>query len=364
MKAKKIIKICAICILALFAAILLTVGGYVIYVMAQYSRIEDKFVLEVQNNKEAVLEINTDYKIMSYNIGFGAYDREFSFFMDTGEMNDGTKTVGKYGKGVSKENVQKNTDGSLEIVKNAGADFYLLQEVDESSTRSYDINQRQAFSIDGYANTYAQNFHSAYLMYPFSDPHGAVRSGLLTLSKYKIESAVRRSFPVSDGFPDKFFDLDRCFSVHYIPCAGGKTLVLINLHMSAYDEGGTIRAEQLVMLNAIFEEELEKGNYVIAGGDFNHDIAGTADKFASGQKRPDWLYVLEDDDLALGMRFVGDSTAPSCRGADIPYEKGVNYIVAIDGFTVSQNIEVSIETLDNEFLYSDHNAVTMTFKLL
>ena len=46
--------------------------------------------------------------------------------------------------------------------------------------------------------------------------------------------------------------------------------MLINLHMSAYDEGGTIRAKQLEMLNAVLSEERAAGNYVIAGGDFNH----------------------------------------------------------------------------------------------
>ena len=55
---------------------------------------------------------------------------------------------------------------------------------------------------------------------------------------------------MTTSFIDKLFDLDRCFAVNYLPVEGSdKKLVLINLHMSAYDKGGTIRAEQLKMLN-------------------------------------------------------------------------------------------------------------------
>ena len=120
------------------------------------------------------------------------------------------------------------------------------------------------------------------MQYPFNDPIGTINAGILTLSNYKIDNAVRRSFPVTTSLIDKLFDLDRCFAVHYLPIDGSeKQLVLINLHMSAYDEGGTIRAAQLKMLNGVLAEEYAKGNYVIAGGDFNHCLI--ADKFDSDE---------------------------------------------------------------------------------
>ena len=51
--------------------------------------------------------------------------------------------------------------------------------------------------------------------------------------------------------------------------------------MSAYDKGGTIRAKQLEMLNAVLKEERDKGNYIVAGGDFNHCLI--ADRFESDE---------------------------------------------------------------------------------
>lgn len=83
---------------------------------------------------------------------------------------------------------------------------------------------------------FAYNFRSSYLFYPFSDPHGKSNSGMVTLSRYKIQSSMRKSFPVDTGI-SKFFDLDRCFVVTRLNVSD-KQLVLINVHMSAYDEGG------------------------------------------------------------------------------------------------------------------------------
>ena len=186
----------------------------------------------------------------------------------------------------------------------------------------------------------------------------------MSLSKYGISSAVRRSYPVSTSFA-KFFDLDRCFTVMYLPVIGSeKQLVLINSHMSAYDTGGTIRVKQLEMLNETIAQERDKDNYVLVGGDFNHDIAASGTLFPSEQEFPEWVYTLTDDDLADGFRFAAAVNAPTCRAAEIPYEKGVNYTVVVDGFIVSDNIEVvSVENTDLDFQYSDHNLAVMKFKL-
>lgn len=368
-KTKRRIKTAVIVLLSILGAFVLTVLGYVLYVVCQYNRIEDNLPLSVENQTQTLLDGEGTYSLMTYNIGFGAYSPEYSFFMDTGIMHDGTKTRGKYGKGMSKADVQKNTDGSLAVVKEQNADFVLLQEVDEKADRSYKINQLEAFrGLEGYGSVYACNFHSAYLFYPFNDPHGASNAGLLTLSKYKIDNAVRRSYPISTGF-SKFLDLDRAFSVSRYALAGGKEMLLVNSHMSAYDEGGTIRAAQLQFLNAFMQAEYEKGNYVIVGGDFNHDIANSVEMFTQqypdGQQVPPWVFQLTNEDLPQGFSIAAATNAPTCRGADIPYEKGIDFTVVIDGFIVSDNVKVeTIENIDLEFAYSDHNPAKLTFSLL
>lgn len=374
---KRAIKITAIALACIICAAALIVGGYVGYVAAQYYRIEDKLPLEVSGGGESV-KVGEILSVTTYNLGFGAYSPEYSFFMDTGIMDDGTEVAGIYAKGMNKADVSKNVDGQIEVSKRENSDFYFFQEADEKADRSYNINMVKNIrdNFAGYSSTYAENFHTAWLLYPFNDPLGTTKAGIVTLSKYKIESAVRRSFPLTDNFIDKLFDLDRCFSIHYLPVEGSeKKLVLINLHMSAYDEGGTVRAKQLEMLNAVLKEEYEKGNYVIAGGDFNHCLI--ADEFASDeeafshfeskQKIPDWVKssVLHKSEIAQGFSIAADKDNSTCRGADIPYEKGVNFTTAIDGFLFSDNVErISVNTVNTEYAYSDHNPVTLKFKLI
>lgn len=366
MKAVKIICVVLACIIGL--AVLIA-AGYVIYVAATYSRIEDNLQLEPQGEgtSSAGVAAGGEYKIMTYNIGFGAYLPEYSFFMDTGVMNDGTKTAGKYGKALAKDKVQYSTEGVANAIKAQQCDFVFAQEVDEDADRSFHVNQLEYLKgqAPGYQSVFAQNFHSAYLFYPFNDPHGKTDAGILTLSAYNVSSAVRRSFPVATDF-SKFFDLDRCFSVSRVR-AGERELVLINLHMSAYDEGGVIRAKQMEMLLGVLNEEKQKGNYVIAGGDFNHDICNSAGTFKTEQQKPDWVATFPADSLPEGFAIAvaqNKNEVPTCRSSDIPYQKDVNYTVIIDGFIISDNIEAQeVTNIDTQFAYSDHNPVVMKFKL-
>lgn len=355
-------------VLGIFAVLAAAVAAYVIYMQVQYDRIEDFTELATQNPKQERIKEGETYRIMTYNIGFGAYSYDYSFFMDAGEMKNGTKTAGKHARARSKEEELANTEGSVKLLKEQGTDFIFTQEVDEKATRSYQVNQREILEKEfpDYGTVFANNFHSAYLLYPFYEPHGSVQAGMMTFSKYQILGNMRRQFPVSDAFFTKFTDLDRCFLVSRLPVEGGKELVLIQVHLSAYDEGGTIRAKQLERLNEVLTEERDQGHYVIVGGDFNHDIADSIDTFPSEQKIPEWVYQLSDDSLAEGYHFVRAENAlevPTCRGADISYEKGVTYTVIVDGFLISDNIKASAENLDAGFTYSDHNPVVMEFVL-
>lgn len=357
-------------VIIIILALLLVVGGYVIYLQSNYYRIEDHAVLEVEDNGEDVLKTGDTYSVVTYNIGFGAYGPDYSFFMDTGEMKDGTKTSGKYGKAMSLESVEAHTEGALGVIEDLDADFYLLQEVDEDADRSYHVNQKEFIktAMTGYASVFANNFHSAYLFYPFNDPHGAGQAGLLSFSRYQISEAERRSYPVDNSFITKFTDLDPVLCAKRLPVEGGMELVLINSHMSAYDEGGTIRAQQLELLNSVMSEEYAKGNYVIVGGDFNHAMGeAVAEGFPTEQKFPAWVAVLTEDDLADGVRIVraeNELEVPTCRGADIVYTKGVNYTTVVDGFLVTDNVRAAAENVDTDFAYSDHNPVKLQFELM
>ncbi|HEY9575948.1 MAG TPA: endonuclease/exonuclease/phosphatase family protein, partial [Lachnospiraceae bacterium] len=345
-------------------SILLIGGIYLAYVVLSYHRIEDKRKLEIEvSGDEKVetkeLQIQENYKIISYNVGFGAYTPDFSFFMDGGKSS--------WAK--SKESVRQSISGAAQTIVEAKADFALLQEVDVGGTRSRHVNEYDLIkdTLGKPYNVFAMNYDSAFLMYPLLEPHGKNKSGIATVSDYPILESVRRKLPISTSF-SKFLDLDRCYSVSRLPVANGKDLVLINVHMSAYGGSPQIRQGQISMLKEEMKQAYEDGNYVICGGDFNHDLKAKegeigdfewAQPFPKSQL-PSYVKFAIDDLSKEGQRNLWDTA----RDTKTPYREGETWTVTLDGFIYSDNIEVKkYDTINTGFQYSDHEPVFMEFSL-
>ena len=352
---------------ALIGLLALVVGGYAVYLTVQYERIPDGQPLEITPAADGgPVPVGTACTAITWNIGFGAYNRNFSFFMDSGVMDDGTAVTGTDSRAESRAAVEENLQHQLETLAPLSPDFLLLQEVDTDADRSYHIDLSAAYqaAYPDMGSVFASNFHSAYLFYPVTKPHGRVQSGLLTLSRYGIDEAVRRSYPVDDRFPAKFFDLDRCFAVLRLPVENGRQLVLVNSHMSAYDEGGVIRDRQMDVLCRFLEAEAAAGSYVIVGGDFNQTL--TDDPFPSRQQVPAWVHSFDAGRLPGGYRVVpatNGSQVATCRSTDLPYTPGVNYTAVLDGFLVSDRVTAEALHIDAGFQASDHNPVLLRFTL-
>lgn len=376
-KAKKVIKITGIILLAL----VIVLAAYIIYLYASYHRIPDNQELQVEEisqNTEAGNELTTEknYSALTYNIGFGAYTPDFSFFMDGGKSS--------WAK--SKDSVKETIKGAGELVASKDSDFALIQEIDLDATRSYHVNEYSILkeTIPAYNCVFAQNYDSAFLFYPFTQPHGKSKAGLALFSKYPITGSLRRSFPISTSFT-KFFDLDRCYSISRVPVDNGKELVIFELHMSAYGNSDAIREGQIRMLSEDMQKEYEAGNYVICGGDFNHDLkaADTQSKAsdASNNTQTDsgdsaepesWAYPFPRSELPEHFSFCLDQLSEdeknnlwnSARNADMEYVPGETYTVTLDGFIISDNVECTkYENVNTGYSYSDHDPVYMEFQL-
>ena len=344
---KKTLKVALYILLALVLIVL----AYVIYVFAAYYRVEDMQKLGVAHcdaasaaPMEGAPQTGVTYRVSSANVGFGAYSADYSFFMDGG----------KESRARSRQAVDENMRGEVSLVKDLSPDFALFQEVDIYGTRSWHIGE-DAYLDDVMGNSefnkvFAQNYDSPYLFYPLINPHGANQSGIVTLSRHPISSAVRRSLPIETGIM-KFVDLDRCYSVSRVPMENGRELVLYNLHLSAYTSDGTIATEQLEMLCADMLAEYENGNYCVAGGE--------NDTWA--QPIPEGTIP---DGLSLVVPFDPEHPVATCRTANEPYNEETTFRVTVDGFLVSDNVEaVSADVVDAGYRYSDHNPIYMDFIL-
>ena len=351
----KALKILGCLLLALVLIIAVALG---VFTVAEYRPADTETVI-ADHETEAVLETGKALTIVSWNCGYGALGDNADFFMDGGSS---VYTA-------DRDRVSSNLTGISEKLSALSPDIIILQEVDINSSRSYGTDERNEFRKtlpEGASEAFAYNFNALYVPYPLP-PIGHVESGLYTLSRIQARTAERISLPVPFSWPVRLVNLKRCLLVSRYPVKGSdKELVLINLHLEAYDsgEGKEAQTRQLVSL---MQAEYEKGNYVIAGGDFNQrftNIDQSAYPVYDGMWQPG---EIDAEAFGEGFTLLMDNTTPSCRSLDRPWagETAENFqFYLIDGFIVSDNvIPDAVETLDFNFTCSDHNPVRMTFTL-
>ena len=353
---KKVMKVAVI----VLAAVFLIAASYMAYVFLAFHRIGSGSLTVEGGAPSAQLQTGTEYRILSYNIGFGAYEADYGFFMDGGTQSWAW----------SKERLDGNLKSIAGFLTEQAADLTIVQEVDIDSTRSYHFDERSYLTSGlgkGNAWVFAKNYDSPFLFYPILQPHGASRAGLMTFSAFPVTAAERVELPIEKGFT-KFLDLDRCYSKCRIP-AGDRELVLYNFHLSAYTSDGSIANEQLRILLDDMEAEYAKGNWCVAGGDFNKDLLGNSyDYFGEADTEYTWAQpipegLLEPYHASVVAPLNEQTPVPSCRNADGPYHPG-QYVLTIDGFLVSDNVTVGeSDVIDTGFAWSDHNPVYMRFTL-
>ena len=342
----------------LLALILLLSCGIGILTAVEY-RPADRETAAVEGTAAAAAPAQGDtLTVLTWNIGYGGLGEETDFFMDGG------KSV----RATSKETVQANMQAILTKIQSYAPDVLFLQEADECSSRTYRIDELALLrgGLSGYASSFAYNYKAAYVPYPVPTL-GKIASGLTTFTAFPVSGAERVQLPIPFAWPVRTVNLKRCLLVSRVPLADGeRELVLINLHLEAYDDGEG-KTKQTEMLAELLAAEAAKGNYVIAGGDFNQ-IFSTADKTAYPAREGTWQPG-EIDVTQIGgdWQFLMDAAVPSCRSLDQPYagaDKTNFQYYLIDGFIVSGNITVnSCKTQDLGFVNSDHNPVLLTLTL-
>lgn len=359
-RARRIVRRCLISLfkwlIAVVLAVAVLVGGLVGYLTVTEYDPDYAEKADVGNRIITTAFAGSSLRIVTFNTGYGGLGQDTDFFMDGG---DGVTPE-------SEELIKANMLGIENILKACDADVILLQEVDTDSKRSYDLNQwlQYEYDLHGYESRFALNYSCDFVPYPLGDFIGKVHSGLATFSRYDISSATRYALPCPFEWPVRVANLKRCLLVTRIPIEGREQeLVIINLHLEAYDDDGEGRKAQTQQLLSLLEEEYAKGNYVIAGGDFNQIFPDcdvypllNGENWAPGQL----------DALSDGWRYVYDDSLPTCRLLNEAYDprsEATQYYV-LDGFIVSPNVTVtSVQTLNEGFVYSDHNPVVLDIEL-
>ncbi len=347
---KRLFKIIGIVLLVIILAAAALIG---VLSLTEYKPAETETV-ELTGEGSRTLSAGDSFSLLTWNTGYAGLSKTADFFMDGGK---GVKTQ-------DKASVQNNIAAFEKLLTQEDADIVFLQETDRNSSRSYGIDQYEQIgeALSGTQRCFANNFKVLFIPYPVP-PIGKVDSGIATYSKFAASEAVRVRLPNPFSWPIRMANLKRCLLVTRIPVEGtDKELVLINLHLEAYDEGEG-KIAQTKMLAELMQSEYEKGNYVIAAGDFNQSFSGTDTSMYPVQGPELWQCgLLDEEQFGDGWQFLMDTSHPTCRSLDRAYDpddETFQYYM-IDGCIVSANIEVeSLETVDLGFENSDHNPVRL-----
>ncbi len=339
----------------LLGILLLALVGLIIFLsVTEYKPAPQQAAEFVQIQAAAPAQAKT-LTIYSWNIGYGGLGEESDFFMDGGTMVNPP----------SQDAVEKNLKGIEDFMTTNPADAWFLQEVDLNSAHTSYINELSILSeAYGGSHAFAYNYKCPFVPIPLP-PMGQVESGIATLTKLAMaNNAQRIALPCPFSWPVSAANLKRCLLVTRQPVEGSsKELVFVNLHLEAYDDGeGKIAQTKLLM--EVLQAEYAKGNYVIAGGDFNQTFPGALEIFPIMDTEKWTPGILESGMLPEGWQFAYDAGRATCRLLDKPYDETCQKYV-IDGFILSPNVQLElVKTIDLDFQYSDHNPVKLEVTLV
>jgi len=334
----------AILLIALILIGLIIYGTLTVY--------KPKAIQNLETNGKGLVVLPNELSFMIWNVGYCGLGKQMDFFYDGGKTVFGQKAW-------TENNLTHNANF---IAKQQNVDFVLLQEVDRNSRRSYKINQYQKFNetLSQHTSTFATNYKVQFLPFPFNKPLGKILSGLASYTKYQPLESERYQFPGSYAWPKSNYLLKRCFLLQRFSTQNGKQLVVINTHNSAYDSGGSLKKQEMEHLKNILEEEFAKGNYIVAGGDWNQI---PSDFNNNTFKKTEDVYEqipIPADYLPNNWQWIYDPKVATNRKLEKPYKADYTFTTLIDFYLISPNIElVEVKTEDLNFENSDHQPVFM-----
>lgn len=337
-------------IIIMVCVILLLILGILGYFTLRDYNPDKKEVIALQESEELSSDTIT---CVIWNIGYCGLSEDMSFFYDGGEQTRTTK---------------EKTEGNLafikdQLVKENEPHFFLLQEVDIASKRSYFINEFDAISkaLDNHYSYFATNYQVDYVPVPVTEPLGKVHGGLATFARYKPGKAMRYAFPGNYSWPMKLFMLDRCFLTIEYPLENGNKLIVVNTHNSAYDDG-SLKRKEMNFLKKYLLKEYAKGNYLIVGGDWNQSPPGIdsyKERFDLSQTLP-----VKKDFMPKGWKWGADFQIPTNRSLDTPLNEASKKRI-LDFYLVSPNVKIlDVKTRNHHFKHTDHHPVFAKFSLI
>ena len=287
---------------------------------------------------------------VTYSVGYGIHDSSYDCVFEGG----------KTGKASDQATVESNIDAVVTNIKALNPDVILLQEVDRSSARSYNLDEPEMIKtgLKMYNSVFAENHVCKYHPTGLS---GKINSGIQTLSKlHYLDTAERISLPDSDKWPYKTVSMKECMLVQRVEVEDStKQLVIINVHLTESE----MNLDQYKELAKFMQLEFAKGNYVIAGGNFSAMLPSVrADKYPENDDGGFYPTQLPMNVLTGGWKYCTDDSLPSARRCDKAYNSNEDnaQVYVTDGLITSPNTLISdVKTIDTQFEACAHNPISV-----
>jgi endonuclease/exonuclease/phosphatase family metal-dependent hydrolase len=286
--------------------------------------------------------------VISYNIGYLSGLANAAYKPEAGESAEVATGAAFF---------EQNLARAIATLQSLNPDLIALQEIDLDAKRSYHVNQVQALAkalgFPAWAITI--NWDKTYVPFPFWPPaahFGKVVSGQAVLSRYPIQKndrIVLEKVTHNPFFYNALY-LDRLAQVTEI-AIDGQPLILINLHLEAFDAPTRINQTQVVKDLA---ESYAENYPVLLLGDFN-----------SAVNRAEEGDIKSIEILSQSSTFL-PAVAPDQRGnpnqATYPSNRPAYKLDYI--FYTPETLEmVSTRVITEAGQTSDHLPIAMTFKL-
>ncbi len=295
--------------------------------------------------------VGRQISVTTWNVGYGALGADADFISDGGvhmralDADEITTAVNEIGR----------------VVGEFDAHILLFQELANVSvlTRNISVQDEIARNLTDYSAVYWEDL-GVIAPTPYDISHGM---GVYARTDIGVSTAVE--LPQEPGY--FFLSVKRYYAaiVTEVPIRGtDRKWVLINIHLSAFDDGADVRRAQVKVVFDFARAEYAKGNYVVLGGDWNMRISDTDFAHTTSDKDLFWVYDFPQDLLPKGWQLGVDEQTPTVRTLQKPYIEGENYTAIIDGFAYSPNVRLNhIRTTDLKFENSDHHPVTAEFSV-
>lgn len=158
------------------------------------------------------------------------------------------------------------------VIADESPDVILLQEIDDGASRTDREDQLErllGMLADDYACS-ASAFYWKAVFVPHPRIMGSAGMKLSTISRYRIDEAIRHQLPIMPSDPlTQQFGFRRAILEARLPVNSGAHLVALNTHLDAFAQGTDTMQKQVALVKGLLDDLSAAGNPWVIGGDFN-----------------------------------------------------------------------------------------------